>query len=157
MQYPFQPLRMQPVSKEWYVQKGLQVTVLRLDAIHPVISGNKWFKLKAYLAESGQQGKKAIVTFGGAYSNHILATAAACAQYGFASVGIIRGEKPQTLSATLKDAQQYGMQLFFVAREDYKNKTIPEAIYAHFKKEELYTVNEGGYGVEFLLFESGGR
>ena len=95
MQDLFHTARIMPVQKEAYRRRNILVAVLRLDEIHPVISGNKWFKLKAYLTDATQQQKKAILTFGGAYSNHIVATAAACAQAGFASFGIIRGEAPK--------------------------------------------------------------
>jgi 1-aminocyclopropane-1-carboxylate deaminase len=146
MQHLFQPPRLVPVNRETYAQKGISVAVLRLDEIHPVISGNKWFKLKAYLADAVQQGKKTVLTFGGAYSNHIVATAAACATHRLQSIGIIRGEAPNVLSPTLLDARQYGMHLFFISREAYKTKSIPAAVHEHFKKSELYIVDEGGSG-----------
>src|SRR5213592_1139133 len=82
-------------------EKNIRADVLRLDWIHPVISGNKWFKLKEYVAEAKQQNKTTIITFGGAFSNHIIATAAFCETEGIKSVGIIRGEKPAELSHTL--------------------------------------------------------
>ena len=78
------------------------VDILRLDEVHPVVSGNKWFKLKEYLKDAEEQGKKLLLTFGGAYSNHIVATAAAAQMKGFTSIGIIRGEEPNNLSHSLK-------------------------------------------------------
>src|SRR6478672_10723392 len=77
--------------------KGVDMDVLRLDKLHTYISGNKWFKLKHYLQQAQQQNKNVIVTFGGAFSNHIQATAATCKQYGLKAIGIIRGEKPTVL------------------------------------------------------------
>jgi 1-aminocyclopropane-1-carboxylate deaminase/D-cysteine desulfhydrase-like pyridoxal-dependent ACC family enzyme len=65
--------------------------ILRLDKIDPVISGNKWFKLKYYLEDALQHAQKRVLTFGGAYSNHILATASAASKAGLGSIGIIRG------------------------------------------------------------------
>ena len=103
-----------------FSEKNIEVAVLRLDKIHPVISGNKWFKLQFYLQEAKRLDKKTIVTFGGAWSNHIVATAAACKQNELNSVGIIRGEQPAELSATLRFAIEFGMELFFVDRNDYK-------------------------------------
>jgi 1-aminocyclopropane-1-carboxylate deaminase len=147
MQHLFQPPRLVPVVKEEYRLKNIEVAVLRLDEVHPVISGNKWFKLRAYLEDAAQQQKKTMLTFGGAYSNHILATAAACALRGFQAIGIIRGEKPSILSPTLSDAERYGMHLIFVSRNEYRNKAVPKAVYELFEKEEIYTINEGGYGV----------
>lgn len=122
------------------------VDVLRLDLIHPVISGNKWFKLKGYLKEAKALDKKIILTFGGAYSNHIVATAAAAKQAGFKSIGIIRGEKPTTVSHTLQNASAYGMNLYFISRMDYKSKIIPTEILQQYGEEDIYIINEGGYG-----------
>lgn len=136
---------MDPLQLESLKEKNIQADVLRLDLIHPVISGNKWFKLKQYLAEAIQQNKSAIITFGGAFSNHIIATAALCQEQGLKSVGIIRGEKPATLSHTLQDALKCGMDLFFVEREKYKLKEIPPDVIENYP--EAYVINEGGYGM----------
>jgi len=125
-------------------EKNIRVSVLRLDKIHPVISGNKWFKLKYYLEEARDQQKNHIVTFGGAYSNHIIATAAAGKLYGLRTSGIIRGEQPQKLSHTLLLAKEYGMQLIFTNREEYRNKKIPKEIRG--SSDNIYLINEGGYG-----------
>ncbi len=120
----------------------MTAAVLRLDKIHPLVSGNKWFKLRYYLQEAKEQNKKTIVTFGGAWSNHILATAAACKINQLNCIGIIRGEEAATLSPTLIQAKELGMQLIFISREDYAKKKIP----AEINKEENYFINEGGYG-----------
>ena len=121
--------------------------VLRLDEIHPVVSGNKWYKLKEYLVHAASLNKKTILTFGGAYSNHIVATAAACQIHGLQSAGVIRGEKPAELSHTLHHAVKYGMKLFFVSREAYRQKKIPEDVYEQFDENAIYFINEGGYGL----------
>ena len=128
--------------------KNIRVDVLRLDQLHDVVSGNKWFKLKFYLAEAKALGKKTIATFGGAYSNHIVATAFACKEAGLKSIGFIRGEKPPQLSASLQEAEQYGMQLIYVSREAYKNK---EHIVHEYAEENWYCINEGGYGIYGML------
>lgn len=139
-------IRVDPVH---FLQKfHTTVDVLRLDLIHPVISGNKWFKLKEYLKEAKNLNKKIILTFGGAYSNHIVATAAATKQNGFNSIGIIRGEKPTVLSHTLKDAVSFGMNLFFISRNDYKKKLIPSEAFDYYSEEDIYMINEGGYGAK---------
>ena len=127
-----------PILKE----KNVRLTVLRLDKIHPVISGNKWFKLKYYLEEASELKKKKIVTFGGAWSNHIVATAAACQLNGFDATGIIRGEESAMLLPTLRKAKEMGMQLIFINRGDYKMKILP----SQFSTEEYYLIPEGGYG-----------
>lgn len=100
----------------------VQLTVKRLDLIHPQISGNKFFKLKYNLLEAKQQNLNQVLTFGGAYSNHIAATAYAAHYFGFQSIGIIRGEElaKQPLNSTLQTAQDFGMQLHFVSRAEYR-------------------------------------
>ena len=125
-------------------EKNTRVSVLRLDKIHPIVSGNKWFKLKYYIEDAKVRKKDHVVTFGGAYSNHIIATAAAGKLYGFRTSGIIRGERPAKLSHTLLLAKEYDMQLMFVTREEYRNKKIPKEI--EDVSEEVYLINEGGYG-----------
>jgi len=124
-------------------KKGLHVDVLRIDLIHPIISGNKWFKLKYHLQEAKRSGKTGLVSFGGAFSNHLLATACAAALEGMESVAIVRGEEPADYSPTLLQLQHYGMQLIFVSREAYKNKTeLQDNLSARFKN--YYWINEGG-------------
>src|SRR5579875_2751790 len=112
MSFPDYEIRVDSVSS--LLKFHTTVDVLRLDLIHPVISGNKWFKLKYFLEEAKNQNKKTILTFGGAFSNHIIATAATRKEFNLKSIGIIRGEKPPILSHTLQDAINYGMDLFFV-------------------------------------------
>jgi 1-aminocyclopropane-1-carboxylate deaminase/D-cysteine desulfhydrase-like pyridoxal-dependent ACC family enzyme len=115
--------------------------VLRLDKIHPVISGNKWFKLKYWLERARADDVDHIVTFGGAFSNHIVATAAAGKIFGFKTTGVIRGEEPQEYSHTLNQAKEYGMELLFLSRADFREKKITPGI----PKKNLL-INEGGYG-----------
>ena len=100
----------------------VQLTVKRLDLIHPQISGNKFFKLKYNLLAAKQQNLNQVLTFGGAYSNHIAATAYAAHYFGFQSIGIIRGEElaKQAFNPTLQTAQDFGMQLHFVSRAEYR-------------------------------------
>ena len=129
-----------PVLKE----KSIRLAVLRLDKIHPIISGNKWFKLKYYLEEARNAGKDHLLTFGGAYSNHILATAAAGKLFGFKTTGIVRGEQPRVPSHTLVQATGYGMEVAFINREDYRSKKLPPNI--NKIKNQIYLINEGGYG-----------
>lgn len=123
------------------------IDVLRLDLVHPVVSGNKWFKLKEYFKEAKALDKKIILTFGGTYSNHIIAAAATAKQARLKSIGIIRGEKPNFFSHTLLDASSYGMELHFISREDYKSKKVPREIFEQYNKNDIYLINEGGYGL----------
>ena len=123
---------------------GIKTNILRLDNIHPTISGNKFFKLQLHLAKALQDGYNTIATFGGAFSNHIVASACACKEIGIESIGIIRGEEPESKSETLIAAADYGMKLIYVSREDFKNK---DSIKNKFKDENYYWINEGGYSV----------
>lgn len=121
----------------------VKIDVLRTDLIDPVISGNKWYKLRYYLEEALTNDCSEIATFGGAYSNHIVATACACNQLQLKSIGFIRGDKMDQLSPTLQSAQSYGMKLQFISRSDYKNKT---RIIENNPKNDRYWIPEGGYG-----------
>lgn len=129
---------------KYYTNANLQVDVLRLDEIHPIVNGNKWFKLQYYLAEAIQKDKTEIASFGGAYSNHIVALAFACKTLNLKCTGFIRGEKSNTPSATLNAAVNYGMKLQFVTRNDYNNK---EALISIHENQNRYWITEGGYGV----------
>jgi 1-aminocyclopropane-1-carboxylate deaminase len=138
----FQNITTDFITDPLFIDKNIEVAALRLDKIHPVISGNKWFKLQFYIEEAKRLQKRTIVTFGGAWSNHIIATAAACQQNNLNSIGIIRGEEPAELSATLRYAKELGMQFIFIRRDDYRNKKNPESL----SKEDFYFIPEGGYG-----------
>lgn len=134
-----------PDQRIWL--KDRLVTIRRLDLVHPQISGNKFFKLKYNFLEAQQLGFKKLLTFGGAYSNHIAATAFASQQFGFESAGIIRGEElaHQPLNPSLALAQQFGMQLHFVSREEYRLKqdaNYLEALVQNFPAH--YIISEGG-------------
>lgn len=113
---------LQPINDEITANAGVKLFVLRLDLNHRDISGNKLFKLKYNLEQARRQNKDTILTFGGAFSNHIAATAAAGKEYGFKTIGIIRGDKTDELNFTLRFAKQQGMELYFVSRELYKLK-----------------------------------
>lgn len=125
-----------------FAEAGIEIDMLRLDKIHSFISGNKWFKLRYYLEEAKVQKKKRVITFGGAWSNHLLATAAACQLHQLECTGIIRGEKPALLSDTLQRAMGMGMQLVFLDRGDYAAKKIP----AELCHQDHYFIQQGGYG-----------
>ena len=122
----------------------IKLAVLRLDRLHPIISGNKWFKLKLQLQEAVNNKYDGIITFGGAYSNHVVAVAYACNMIGLQSIGIIRGEAPKKLSHTLLAAKDNRMELQFVARTAYDNKTL---LQQNFQHKNLYIIPEGGYTV----------
>lgn len=125
----------------------ITLDVLRLDKIDPVISGNKWFKLKYYLETALENRQQTLLTFGGAYSNHIIATACAAQKMGLGSIGIIRGGQPASLSHTLQEAAGLGMQLVFTSREEYNHKTDPAFIEALRRQfNDPCIIPEGGEG-----------
>jgi len=125
-------------------EKRLCLSALRLDELHPIISGNKWFKLKYYLADAKKRNIKTISTIGGAYSNHIVAAAYAATLNGYKSTGIIRGERSNNLSATLLQAEEFGMKLIFVSRDEFNQPLILKEKYTD---TDCYWINEGGYGI----------
>ncbi|WP_237064714.1 1-aminocyclopropane-1-carboxylate deaminase/D-cysteine desulfhydrase [Microbulbifer guangxiensis] len=102
---------------------GVDVWIRRDDLLDPLISGNKAYKLLFNLIEAREQGAEKIITCGGAWSNHIHAVAAAGRRFGFQTIGIIRGERPKQLSATLQDAERFGMELRFVTRDLYRQRS----------------------------------
>ena len=129
--------------------KNVELDVLRLDKIHPIISGNKWFKLKYHLDNFNAGNYKGIITFGGAWSNHIVATACICYLQKINCIGIIRGEKPSELSSTLIEAANNEMELRFISRESYAQRDSHKFIES-LKKEfpRHYIIPEGGAGKE---------
>ena len=128
--------------------QNIQLSILREDLIHPEISGNKYRKLKYNFLEAEKLGFKKIITFGGAFSNHISATAAAGKEYGFETIGIIRGEELADKieeNATLRFAKNCGMQLHFISREDYRKKEENDFLETlNNKFPNSYVIPEGG-------------
>ncbi|MDN3642425.1 pyridoxal-phosphate dependent enzyme [Lutimonas halocynthiae] len=144
--------RNQIINNKLLDEKGVTLVIKREDEIHPYISGNKYRKLKYNLEEAKKQGLKNLVSFGGAYSNHISALSYAGKKYGFETLGIIRGdelgddlEKTLAQNPTLRFAHENGMKFKFVSREAYREKDNPD-----FKKAlqselgEFYWIPEGG-------------
>lgn len=137
----------QRIHLDVFDRSGLTVCLKREDLIHPVISGNKYRKLKYNLLHVKENAFEGVLTFGGAFSNHIAASAYACKEAGVPCVGVIRGEELEgkPLNETLSLAREHGMRLHFVSREVYRNKMTPEML-RHW--EELfpgyYLLPEGG-------------
>ena len=139
------PSPLEQLESDFLKQHELEVFVKRDDLIHPVISGNKWRKLKYNIKAAKENGFDQVLTFGGAFSNHIIATATAAKAHGLKSIGVIRGEEPKNWSATLKNCKAAGMKLKFVSRELYKSKAdsafINDLTDAY---GESYVIPEGG-------------
>jgi len=138
----------QEIHDPLFKAANVSVYIKRDDLIHPFISGNKWRKLKYILASVLMQRKTGILTFGGAYSNHLLATACLAAMNNLKSTGIVRGEKPAELNETLFLCQSFGMKLIFVSRETYQDK---ESLISKLLDANTYYIPEGGSSVEALL------
>jgi len=130
--------------------RDLSVDVVRLDKIHPFISGNKWYKLKHHLLAAYSSSHNHVLSFGGPYSNHLHALAFAGKHFGFKTTGIVRGHAPapESLSPTLKDCEAWGMTLHWMNRQDYRryaegaHNTAIKAMYP-----DAYIIPEGGEGV----------
>ncbi|RYY40342.1 MAG: pyridoxal-phosphate dependent enzyme [Chitinophagaceae bacterium] len=147
MEQPLSPVRLVPV-KNWCQPYGIRADVLRLDELHPQVSGNKWFKLAPWLERSRDKGCKGLITFGGPWSNHLLATAEACRLSGMKSIGVIRGERPAQPSVLLQDVEQRGMELHFLERGHYRAGRLPAELQQLSDEGSFLVVPEGGYGSE---------
>ncbi len=129
-------------------EDDIMLYVKREDLIHPYVSGNKFRKLKYNLAEAKNQNRITLLTFGGAFSNHILALAAAGKEFGFKTIGVVRGEELYSQiddNPTLSKAQEFGMVFEFISREVYRDKT--NELFLKFLKEkygDFYLIPEGG-------------
>ncbi len=135
---------LQLIENEFLTKRGIRLFVKRDDLIHPQVSGNKWRKLKYNLQAAREQQQKRLLTFGGAYSNHIAATAAAGKMFGFETIGIIRGELVKPLNPTLHLAQQQGMRLVFVERRAYREEKAEIAARLQDELGKCYVIPEGG-------------
>lgn len=127
------------------IEAGIRMALKREDLNHPHVSGNKWWKLKYNIEKVLQHPSKTLLTFGGAYSNHLYATAAACHELGLRSIGVVRGEAHPLLNDTLQFAKDRGMQLHYISRESYRHKT----------EADFMDVLENEFGA-FVLVPEGG-
>ncbi|MEM9849152.1 MAG: pyridoxal-phosphate dependent enzyme [Bacteroidota bacterium] len=136
------PSPIQELTHPLFEEKALSVFVKRDDEIHPSVSGNKWRKLK-YNLLAAQKEHHTLLTFGGAFSNHIAATAVAGQVFQFKTIGIIRGEAYAPLNYTLQLAQDHGMQLHYVSRTAFRT---PDrlALAKTLVQEDFYFLPEGG-------------
>lgn len=128
---------------------GVEIHLLRLDALHPLWGGNKAFKLLLNLRRAIDRGSDTVLSFGGPYSNHLHALAAVGRAFGLASVGVVRGEEPRELSPTLRDALGWGMRLHFVPRSEYRGPAESgRAPWLAAKYPAAFIVPEGGDNAE---------
>jgi len=141
---PSAPL--QPLSFDWLAPAGVELAVLRLDLLDAQISGNKWFKLRPHVEAAAAAGADGLISLGGAHSNHLHALAAAGRRFGFASVGLLRGEPQDT--PTVRDLQAFGMQLHWLGYGGYRRRNEP-GFWQPWQERypRLQVVGEGGGGL----------
>jgi 1-aminocyclopropane-1-carboxylate deaminase/D-cysteine desulfhydrase-like pyridoxal-dependent ACC family enzyme len=139
------PSPLQKVEHETFVRHGLCLYVKRDDLLHPHVSGNKWRKLKHNLLEAQRLSCTRLVTFGGAYSNHIAAVAAAGREFGFSTLGVVSGEESSAGNPTLDFALQCGMDLRFTSRANMRNLS-EKAVLQHLNIdiEKTFVLPQGG-------------
>jgi len=128
------------------LSRSQKVDLLRLDVLHPIVSGNKFYKLRFYIADATNNGFSTVASFGGPYSNHIVALAFTAKEAGLKSIGYIRTNADEPITPSMAEAKGYGMELVYLGRTDFQTKkaTILETNDA---KSDTYFIDEGGYGV----------
>jgi 1-aminocyclopropane-1-carboxylate deaminase len=127
----------------------MEASILRLDKLHPIVSGNKWFKLRYYIEEAISQSCSTIASFGGPYSNHLVALAYAAKENNVKSIGYVRATKEDAITPSLQEALAYGMQLEFIGRthfQEIKNDLLKTAQHRSIDNDSTYFIDEGGYG-----------
>jgi 1-aminocyclopropane-1-carboxylate deaminase len=127
----------------------MEASILRLDKLHPIVSGNKWFKLRYYIEDAIAHKATTIASFGGPYSNHLVALAFAANQNNIKSIGYVRATKEDAITPSLQEAQAYGMQLEFMGRthfQEIKNDLLKTNQQTSIDKGSIYFIDEGGYG-----------
>lgn len=138
----------QEINDKLLKNKKISLSILRTDLIHPEISGNKFFKLKYNLEEAKYLNYNTLLSFGGAFSNHMYALAAAGKIYHFKTIGIIRGEEHLPLNPSLDFAKKAGMELHYLDRKTYREKHTPKIIQELKEKfGDFYLIPEGGSNV----------
>ncbi|MDH5483942.1 MAG: pyridoxal-phosphate dependent enzyme [Gammaproteobacteria bacterium] len=139
------PSPVTPLNSRLLDDKNIHLFIKRDELIHPDLQGNKWRKLKYNIERARQLQQDTLLTFGGAYSNHIHATAAAGHLFNFKTIGIIRGEEYNPLNPTLEDARNWGMQLHYVNRVEYRQKTEKNFLEKLVEQYgDFYLIPEGG-------------
>jgi 1-aminocyclopropane-1-carboxylate deaminase len=121
------------------------VDLLRLDSLHPIVSGNKFYKLRFYIAAAIQNGCSTVVSFGGPYSNHIVALAFTAKEAKLKSIGYIRTNADEPMTPSLAEAKAYGMELVYLGRTDFQSKKA-SILELSANKSDTYFIDEGGYG-----------
>jgi 1-aminocyclopropane-1-carboxylate deaminase len=137
---------LQPLSFDWLTRAGVELAVLRLDLLDPLLSGNKWFKLKPHIEAAAAAGADGLISLGGAHSNHLHALAAAGQRFAFETVGLLRGEPQDT--PTVRDLQAFGMRLHWLGYGGYRERHRAD-FWRPWRERypRLLPVEEGGGGL----------
>ena len=122
-----------------------KVDLLRLDLLHPIVSGNKFYKLRYYIEFALSKGVSTVASFGGPYSNHIVALAYTAKEAGLKSIGYIRTNADEPMTPSLKEAKAYGMELVYLGRTDFQTKKAA-ILESSASNTDCYLIDEGGYG-----------
>jgi 1-aminocyclopropane-1-carboxylate deaminase len=122
-----------------------KVDLLRLDLLHPIVSGNKFYKLRYYIEFALAKGVSTVASFGGPYSNHIVALAYTAKEAGLKSIGYIRTNADEPMTPSLKEAKAYGMELIYLGRTDFQSKKASILLSSEMNTD-CYFIDEGGYG-----------
>lgn len=141
------PITIDPLTS--FSSSNMEASILRLDKLHPIVSGNKWFKLRYYIEEAINQSCSTIASFGGPYSNHLVALAYAAKENNVKSIGYVRATKEDAITPSLQEAQAYGMQLEFIGRTNFqeiKNDLLKTNQHRSIDNNSIYFIDEGGYG-----------
>jgi 1-aminocyclopropane-1-carboxylate deaminase len=141
------PISIDPLAS--FSSSTIEASMLRLDKLHPIVSGNKWFKLRYYIEEAISQSCSTIASFGGPYSNHLVALAYAAKENNVKSIGYVRATKEDAITPSIQEAQAYGMQLEFIGRthfQEIKNDLLKTNQHRSIDNNSTYFIDEGGYG-----------
>ena len=151
------PITIEPITS--FSSSTIESSILRLDKLHPIVSGNKWFKLRYYIEDAIAHKATTIASFGGPYSNHLVALAFAAKENNIKSIGYVRATKEDVITPSLQEALGYGMQLEFIGRTNfqaikndllktnqYRNIDINSNNNTDYKNGPIYFIDEGGYG-----------
>ena len=134
-----------PIQSILSFSRSQKVDLLRLDSLHPIVSGNKFYKLRFYIAAAIQNGCSTVVSFGGPYSNHIVALAFTAREAKLKSIGYIRTNADEPMTPSLAEAKAYGMELVYLGRTDFQTKKA-SILELSATKSDTYFIDEGGYG-----------
>lgn len=147
---PTAQVPLQPIALDWLQRAGVELAVLRLDLIDPLLSGNKWYKLRHHLQTARENAAPGLISLGGPHSNHLHALAAAGQRFGLATVGLLRGHAQRT--PTVDDLQSMGMRLHWLGYGGYRARHQPDFWDAWREAyPDYHCVPEGGGGLAGAL------